>query len=134
MSRVIVAALTLTVLASLRASSQPAPSSKVASAEFKLPTEAGRFSANKTAMSVRADADGTVIKAAVTARLKGDVRFARLTKIVINPARGLVTLSGHVDTEADRAAAGELVSSVKGVLWIYNELEVAPALHRFEKE
>jgi osmotically-inducible protein OsmY len=129
MSRVIVALLTLTVMASLRASSQPAPASKLASVDLKLPIETGRFSANEAAVSVKADADGTTTRADVKARLKGDVRFARLTKIVFNPARGLVTLSGRVDTKADRAAAGLLVSSVKGVLLIYNELEVERPIH-----
>ena len=129
MSRVIVAVLTLTVMASLRASSQSVPASKLASVDLKLPSEIGRLSANETALSVKADADGTTTRAAVKARLKGDVRFARLTKIVVNPARGLVTLSGRVDTKADRAAAGLLVSSVKGVLLIYNELEVEHPIH-----
>ncbi|HTS01918.1 MAG TPA: BON domain-containing protein [Thermoanaerobaculia bacterium] len=71
--------------------------------------------------------DDASLRAAVVARLVGDARFARIRKIDVDPAKGLVTLTGMVPTAADRAAAGELVSGVKGVQIIYNELEVEHA-------
>jgi len=57
------------------------------------------------------------------AKLAKNARFSKLTKVTVNPANGVVTLSGHVASEADRAEAGRLASSVKGVAMIYNELQ-----------
>jgi osmotically-inducible protein OsmY len=44
--------------------------------------------------------------------------------VKVNPANGVVTLSGRVATDADREVAGKLASSVKGVAMIYNEIQV----------
>jgi osmotically-inducible protein OsmY len=67
-----------------------------------------------------------MIAASVKAKLTMEVRFANLTAVKVDSARGRVTLSGQVATHADRAAAGELASSVRDVV-VYNELEVRPA-------
>lgn len=45
--------------------------------------------------------------------------------IEVRCENGVVTLSGHVPSAADRAAAGEITSSQKGVLKVNNELQIA---------
>lgn len=64
---------------------------------------------------------------ALKAELAKDARFSKLTKVTVNPTSGVVTLSGQVPSESDRADAGRLTSSVKGVAMIYNELQVETA-------
>jgi osmotically-inducible protein OsmY len=123
MPRNLAATLALTALTALAASSRAAPQPEKASSSRALPLEAARAAA-KGAAPAAPRADGEAIRAGVRAKLAGDSRFARLRKVEVDSEKGLVTLSGSVATKADRAAAGELVSSVKGVLMIYNELEV----------
>jgi osmotically-inducible protein OsmY len=53
-----------------------------------------------------------------------DARFSTGTSVKVNPANGVVTLSGRVATDADLEVAGKLASSVKGVAMIYNEIQV----------
>jgi osmotically-inducible protein OsmY len=72
-------------------------------------------------------ADSTMIAAKIKANLAKEVRFSNLTAVKVDSVKGRVTLSGQVATKADRAAAGELASSVQGVAIVYNELEVRPA-------
>ncbi len=64
---------------------------------------------------------------ALKAKLARDARFSKLTKVTVNPANGVLTLSGQVPSESDRADAGRLASSVEGVAVIYNELQVETA-------
>lgn len=71
-------------------------------------------------------ADGAGIEA-LKAKLARERRFAKLTKVTVNPSNGVVTLSGQVPSESDRDEAGRLASSVKGVAMIYNELQVETA-------
>jgi osmotically-inducible protein OsmY len=72
-------------------------------------------------------ASSSDIEAALKAKLGQDVRFSTTTNVSVNPASGVVTLSGQVACDADREAAGRFASSVKGVAMIYNELHVASA-------
>jgi osmotically-inducible protein OsmY len=44
--------------------------------------------------------------------------------VTVDPASGAVTLAGEVSSNADRADAGRLASSVPGVAFVYNEIEV----------
>lgn len=70
-----------------------------------------------------ARADSTDIEA-LRAKFANDARFSKLKGVDVDPRRGVLTLSGQVSTKADRADAGALASSVKGVAIVYNELEV----------
>jgi osmotically-inducible protein OsmY len=80
-----------------------------------------------TTRPANSTADAKVMAASVKAKLTKEIRFANLTAVTVDPAKGRVTLSGKVATHADRADAGELASSVQGVVIVYNELEVRPA-------
>ena len=73
---------------------------------------------------IKATVDDAGIKVAVKAKLAEDVRFSTLTSIEVNSTNGIVTLSGQVSNEADRAAAAELTKSVSGVVSVNNELQV----------
>ncbi len=87
---------------------------------------AGRSSAQPPATSkeeVKKRVDTDEIKRALQAKLSGDARFSKVSNVKVDPANGIVTLTGRVATEADRDAAGKLVSSVKGVAVIYNEIQ-----------
>jgi osmotically-inducible protein OsmY len=61
---------------------------------------------------------------ALKQKLTGDARFARLTTVAVDPTRGVVKLAGEVSSEEDRAYAGRLASSVRGVEVVYNEIQV----------
>ena len=78
----------------------------------------------KTTQSPGAQVDDAGIKVAVKAKLAKDVRFSTLTNIDVNSTNGVVTLSGQVGSEADRAAAVELARTVDGVVRVNNELQV----------
>ena len=87
---------------------------------------AGRSSAQPPAArkeEVRKRVDTEEIRKALQAKLSGDARFSRVSNVKVDPANGVVTLTGRVATEADRDAVGKLVSSVKGVAMIYNEIQ-----------
>jgi osmotically-inducible protein OsmY len=68
--------------------------------------------------------DTAEIKEMLQAKLFRDARFSTVTGVKVNPANGVVTLSGRVATDADLDVAGKLASSVKGVATIYNEIQV----------
>lgn len=77
-----------------------------------------------TARPLNAHGDTAEIEEALQAKLFPDARFATVTRVKVNPTNGVVTLSGRVATDADREVAGKLASSVKGVVMIYNEIQV----------
>jgi osmotically-inducible protein OsmY len=68
--------------------------------------------------------DTAEIAEALQAKFFGDARFSTGTSVKVNPANGVVMLSGRVATDADLDVAGKLASSVKGVAMIYNEIQV----------
>ena len=74
--------------------------------------------------ALNAREDTAKIQEALQAKLARDQRLSKLTSVKVNPANGVVTLSGLVPTDAEREAAGKLASSVKGVAMIYNEIQV----------
>ena len=67
----------------------------------------------------------TAIGSRVIAALDADPR-TKLAVIGVSSDRGQVRLSGKVDTEAIKDAAGEVAEGQKGVLSVTNELVVAP--------
>jgi osmotically-inducible protein OsmY len=76
-----------------------------------------------TAPIATAQVDSTEILA-LKRDLSRDARFSRITRVTVDPASGAVTLAGEVSSNADRADAGRLASSVPGVVFVYNEIEV----------
>lgn len=82
-----------------------------------------RTSVNEAASTVGDKIDDAAITAAVSARLAGDSELSAL-KINVDTQAGKVTLSGPAPTEAARARAAELATSVKGVVGIQNNLVV----------
>ena len=77
-----------------------------------------------TVQTLNAHRDTVEITEALQAKLSRDARFSTVQSVKVNPANGVVTLSGRVATDADREAAGKLASFVKGVAMIYNEIQV----------
>jgi hyperosmotically inducible protein len=82
-----------------------------------------KLSANEAASAMAERLDDAAITAAVSARLAGDPDLSAL-RIDVDTRDGKVTLSGPAPTEAARARAAELATSVKGVLGIDNKLVV----------
>jgi osmotically-inducible protein OsmY len=75
-------------------------------------------------LSARRDTRDTAeIQKALQMKLAGDARFSRVTNVKVDPANGVVTLSGRVASESEREDVGKLASSVKGVAMIYNEIQ-----------
>lgn len=72
--------------------------------------------------------DGSALTSALNATLAKEARLARVTKVAVNSATGVVTLSGRVASAEERELAGRLACSVKGVSVVYNELEVQHAV------
>src|ERR1017187_31308 len=77
-----------------------------------------------TVQTLNAHRDTVEVTEALQAKLSSDARFSTVQSVKVNPANGVVTLSGRVATDADREAAGKLASFVKGVAMIYNEIQV----------
>ncbi|MBC8104034.1 MAG: BON domain-containing protein [Cytophagales bacterium] len=73
------------------------------------------------------DSDGTLAQDAETA-LAEEPRLAAhvIEGIRIDIAFGVVELSGHVPTEADRRIAGEVVAHLSGVSAVENKLRTDP--------
>jgi osmotically-inducible protein OsmY len=67
----------------------------------------------------------TAVRARVTAALADDAR-TKLSVIDVISDRGLVTISGNVDTEEIREAAEEIAAAQDGVVSVINALEVRP--------
>jgi hyperosmotically inducible protein len=84
-----------------------------------------KTSAAETGAVLSEKAGDAAITAAVSARLAGDPDLSAL-RIDVDTRDGKVTLSGPAPTEAARARAAELATSVKGVLGIDNKVVVTP--------
>jgi hyperosmotically inducible protein len=78
----------------------------------------------KTTSSPGRQVDDAAIKTAVKAKMAADVRLSTLTNIEVNSTNGVVTLSGQVGSESDRAQAAAVARSVDGVVKVNNELQV----------
>ena len=78
----------------------------------------------KTTSSPGRQIDDAAIKTAVKAKMAADVRLSTLTNIEVNSTNGVVTLSGQVANESDRAQAAAVARTVDGVVKVNNELQV----------
>jgi hyperosmotically inducible protein len=78
----------------------------------------------KTTTSAGRQIDDAAIKTAVKAKMAADVRLSTLTNIEVNSTNGVVTLSGQVENESDRAQAVRVARSVDGVVKVNNELQI----------
>src|SRR6202162_2446923 len=78
----------------------------------------------KTTCSPGRQIDDASIKTAVKAKMAADVRLSTLTNIEVNSTNGVVTLSGQVENESDRAQAVRVARSVDGVVKVNNELQI----------
>jgi len=74
----------------------------------------------KTAGQTMSDASITV---AVQKKLTSD-RFSNFTRIVVDTERGVVNLSGIVQTEEQRMRMGRLANEVAGVVKVNNNLQI----------
>jgi hyperosmotically inducible protein len=74
----------------------------------------------KTASQTMSDAS---ISTAVQATLTSD-RLSNFPRIDVDRERGVVNLSGVVETEAQRAQASRLAKQVEGVVRVSNNLQV----------
>lgn len=78
----------------------------------------------KTTTSPSRQIDDAAIKTSVKAKMAADVRLSTLTNIEVNSTNGVVTLSGQVENESDRAQAAMVARSVDGVVKVNNQLQV----------
>ena len=67
--------------------------------------------------------DDTNITATVKAKLVAD-KVSNLTRVEVNTTRGVVYLTGIVDTDAQRRRAEQIASQVGGVKSLVNNLQV----------
>ena len=74
----------------------------------------------KTASQTMSDAS---ISTAVQAKLTRD-RLANFPRIDVDTERGVVNLSGVVETETQRAQAARLAQQVEGVVRVNNNLQI----------
>src|SRR5450830_2165143 len=84
----------------------------------------GLVTACKTTTSPKRQVDDAAIKTSVKAKLAADVRLSTLTNVEVNSTNGVVTLSGQVENESDRAQAAMVARSVDGVVKVNNQLQV----------
>ena len=87
---------------------------------FIFVTTGCQSTTGKTAGQTTTDAS---ISTAVQAKLTSD-RVSNFPRIDVDTERGIVNLSGIVETEAQRAQAERLARQVKGVLKVNNNLQI----------
>ena len=69
--------------------------------------------------------DDTVLTTEIKARLAGE-KVLHTTRVGVKTERGVVYLTGSVETTDDRSKVGEIVKKVKGVRDVVNRIEVRP--------
>jgi osmotically-inducible protein OsmY len=67
--------------------------------------------------------DDTTITTQVKAKLAGD-KASSVTRVQVDTNRGVVQLSGTVESSADRSRAEQLARGVDGVRSVVNNLQV----------
>src|SRR5512138_2346115 len=87
---------------------------------FLVPMTGCQSTTGKTAGQTVSDAS---ISTAVQAKLTSD-RLSSFSRIDVNTERGVVNLSGVVETEAQRAQAARLAQQVNGVVQVNNNLQI----------
>jgi osmotically-inducible protein OsmY len=80
-----------------------------------------------TAKAPEARVDAEALATAVKSSLAKDPQLASAASVKVNAKTGRVTLSGVVETSAERENAGRLACSAKGVKVVYNEIDVERA-------
>lgn len=66
------------------------------------------------------------ITAQVKSKLASDVSLSTVPNVSVNSTNGVVTLSGQVNSGADKAKAGQIASTVPKVVRVDNNLQIAP--------
>src|SRR5712691_7585680 len=84
---------------------------------------AGAMAASAQQRSVGQVIDDTTITTEIKAKLTADT-LSNLTKIGVNTRDGVVTLTGDVDSLERKARAVQIVSSVRGVRQIVDNVQV----------
>jgi len=79
----------------------------------------------RTNESPEAQVDDLKISTQVKAKLAEDVGLATVPNISVNSTNGVVTLSGQVDSDAQRSKAEGLAKSVPNVKKVVDNLQVA---------
>jgi hyperosmotically inducible periplasmic protein len=69
------------------------------------------------------------ITADVKSKLASDVGLSTVPDISVNSTNGVVTLSGQVDTEAEKSKAETLAKTVPHVARVVDNLQVAAGTH-----
>jgi len=67
--------------------------------------------------------DDTTVTTSVKAKLAAD-KGSSVTRVQVDTNRGVVTLTGTVESSADRARAEQIVRGVSGVRGVANNLQV----------
>ena len=79
----------------------------------------------RTNESPEAQVDDLKISTQVKSKLAADVGLATVSNISVNSTNGVVTLSGQVDSDAERTKAEDLARSVANVKKVVDNLQVA---------
>ncbi|HUK17647.1 MAG TPA: BON domain-containing protein [Bryobacteraceae bacterium] len=79
----------------------------------------------RTNESPEGQVDDLKISTQVKAKLAQDVGLATVPNISVNSTNGVVTLSGQVDSDAQRSKAEDLAKSVNNVKKVVDNLQVA---------
>ena len=69
------------------------------------------------------------IAADVKSKLASDVSLTTVPNISVNTTNGVVTLSGQVDSDAEKAKAESIAKSVPHVVRVADNLQVAAGTH-----
>ena len=90
------------------------------------PVGTARFEDDSTRRTIGQKIDDAAIETEVRAKLTAD-KLSNLMKIGVKSSRGVVTLSGTVDSADRRSRAAQIAASVVGVKTVFNAIEVAGA-------
>ena len=89
------------------------------------PSGEGSRASSGASSGARAVLDDAALTAKVTSALTA-AGVANPFKINVTTEKGVVQLSGFVDSEDKARRAGEIASQVEGVKQVYNDIRIAP--------
>ena len=78
----------------------------------------------RTNETPEAQVNDVEITAQVKSKLASDVGLSTVPNVGVNSTNGVVTLSGMVNSDADRARAAQLAAAVPKVVRVNNNLQV----------
>ncbi len=81
----------------------------------------------RTNETPEAQVNDVEITAQVKSKLASDVGLSTVPNVGVNSTNGVVTLSGMVNTEADRARAAQLAAAVPKVVRVNNNIQINTA-------